>query len=45
MTTKDLEKISLRHSPAAHVLTNNDVEDMEDRGIENCSRSSGAESA
>lgn len=42
---KNVEKISLRHSPAAYVLTNNDVEDIEDKGIENCGSRSGAESA
>lgn len=41
---KNIEEISLRHSSAAHVLTNNDVEDIEDRGIENCSSSVGGQS-
>ena len=40
---KNIEKISLRHSPAAHVLTNNDVEDIDDSGIENYSSSTGGE--
>jgi len=35
---------TLRHSSAAHVLTNNDLEDIEDRGIKNCSSKSGGES-
>jgi hypothetical protein len=34
----------LVHSPAAHVLTNNDLEEIEDRGIENSSNSSADES-
>jgi hypothetical protein len=29
--------LALRHSPAAHVLTNNDLEDVEECGIENSS--------
>ncbi|MFZ0515352.1 MAG: hypothetical protein WAM14_27390 [Candidatus Nitrosopolaris sp.] len=37
---KNVEKISLRHSSAALVLTNNDLEDIEDRGIENSSNRS-----
>jgi len=41
---KNVEKISIKHSAAAHVLTNNDVEDIEDVGIKNCSSSSGGES-
>jgi replicative DNA helicase Mcm len=36
---KNIEKISLRYPSAAHILTNNDVED-----VENCSSSSGGES-
>ena len=28
---KSIEKILLRHSPAAHVVTNDDLEDIEDR--------------
>jgi hypothetical protein len=44
---KNIEKrLTLRHSPAAVVVTNNDLEDIEDRGIENRSTSSsGGESA
>jgi hypothetical protein len=39
-------RLTLRHSPAAVVVTNNDLEDIEDRGIENnTSSSSGGESA
>jgi hypothetical protein len=34
---------TLRHSSAAHVLTNNDLEDIEVRGIKNCSKKSGGE--
>ncbi|MFY9871272.1 MAG: hypothetical protein WAK17_16275 [Candidatus Nitrosopolaris sp.] len=40
---KNIEKISLRHSPAAHVLTNNDIEDIDDSDIENYSSSTGGE--
>ena len=39
----NIEKIALRHSSAAYVLTNNDVEDIEDKSTENCSTSSGGE--
>lgn len=39
---KNIEKrrLTLRHSSAAHVVTNNDLEDAEDRYIENNSGSS-----
>ncbi len=33
----NVEKIPLKHSSAAHVLSNNDIEDIDDRCIENCS--------
>jgi hypothetical protein len=43
---KSIEKIVLKHSSAAHVFTNNDLEDVEEHGIENNSGSgnSGGES-
>lgn len=41
-TNEEIEqrRLTLRHSSAAHVLTNNDLEDIEDKGIENSSNTS-----
>ena len=41
---KERGRLTLRHSSAAHVITNNDLEDIEDRGIENNSSSSSGNS-